>query len=98
MQQSNTATKSISESGVYILYTEEEGGDFRYVAKHSDEETLKLYEETVKSGILIYQIGDQIFKIRPAYIRLAGTIRDFDFVLGRSRHDHPTNKERRGDE
>lgn len=71
---------------LHILYTQEEGGDFHsYISKNSDEETRQLYEDTVKSGILMYQVGDRIIKIKPAYIVLGEVSEDYDFVLGRSR-------------
>lgn len=71
----------------YILYTEEEGGDFHTIACHTDEETQKLFDSTVKNKFLIHATGDggRIIKIRPAYIALVGTVSDFDFVTGKPR-------------
>lgn len=70
---------------LHILYTEEEGGDFHYIAKHSDEETRQFFQDTVKSGYLIHSIGDRTIKVAPAYICLAEIAEDFDFVLKKSR-------------
>jgi hypothetical protein len=71
---------------LHILYTQEEGGDFHsYISKISDEETRQLYEDTVKSGILMYQVGDRIIKIKPAYIALGEVKEDYDFILGKTR-------------
>lgn len=73
---------------LHILYTEEEGGDFHefhYIAKNSDEDTKKLYDDTVKSGTLLYSIGDRTVNIRPAYIALVKDVDGFDFVLKKRR-------------
>lgn len=73
------------ENRLHILYTEEEGGDFRYIAKPTDEETLKLFEETVKTGRLLYSIGDRIINIRPAYIALGEIFDGYDFIIKKRR-------------
>lgn len=77
---------------LHILYTEEEGGDFRefhYIAENSDQKTRELFERTVESGQLMYSIGDRTINIKPAYLSLVETIDDFDFVLGRTRIEPP---------
>jgi len=79
---------------LHILYTEEEGGDFRefhYIAENSDKKTRELYETAVKSGQLMYSIGDRTVNIKPAYISLVETTEDFDFVLGRTRMEPPVH-------
>lgn len=75
----------MQDNRLYVLYTEEEGGDFHYVAKNTDEETKQLYEDTVKTGRLLYTIGDRVINIRPAYICLGKDIDGYDFVLKRRR-------------
>lgn len=70
---------------LHILYTEEEGGDFKFIAKHTDEETRQFYDEIVKSGYLIHSIGDKTIKVAPAYICLSQEIDGYDFVLKRRR-------------
>jgi len=70
---------------LHILYTEEEGGDFKFIAKHSDEATRQFYEETVKTGYLIHSIGDKTIKVSPAYICLSEEIDGYDFVIKRRR-------------
>lgn len=77
---------------LHILYTEEEGGEFRefhYIAENSDEKTRELFEETIKSKRLLFSIGDRTINITPAYICLVETKEDFDFVLGRTRIEPP---------
>jgi len=73
----------------YILYTEEEGGEFRIVdkviAKHTPEDTEEFFKETVKSGVLLYSVGDRTIKIKPKYMALVELTDDFDFVLGKKR-------------
>lgn len=78
---------------LHILYTEEEGGDFHYIAKHSDEETRQLFEDSVKARYLIHQIGDRTIRVAPAYMILAEIVEDFDFVLGRTRQEAPEHKD-----
>ena len=78
---------------LYILYTEEEGGEFHYFAKHTDEETRTLFDEVIKSKRLNYQIGDRIINISPAYIVLGEAVADFDFVLGKTRMETKKEKE-----
>lgn len=73
---------------LHILYTEEEGGDFQefhYIAKHSDEETQKMYDDAVKSGRLLFSIGDRTINIAPAYICLVKDVDGYDFVLKKRR-------------
>jgi hypothetical protein len=70
---------------VHILYTEEEGGDFQYIALETYEKTVELFAKTVESGHLLFTIGDRIINIRPAYICLVETIDDFDFSSKRTR-------------
>ena len=70
---------------LHILYTEEEGGDFHYIAKHDDEETRAFFEDVKKTGYLIHSIGDRTIKVAPAYICLAEVADDYDFVLKNSR-------------
>lgn len=71
----------------HILYTEDEGGDFKYIAKNTDEETMELFKRTVETKQLLFQVGDVITSISPAYICLVQLKEDFDFVLGRSRDE-----------
>lgn len=70
---------------LHILYTQEEGGDFFQIAKHSDEETRLMFSETQQTGFMLYQVGDRIVKIKPAYIALVEVVEDYDFVLKDSR-------------
>lgn len=82
MAKSNDKTK-------YILYTEEQGGDFRIVdkvvAKHDPQDTEEFFNETKKSGILLFTVGDRTIRIKPKYMALVEVADDFDFVLGRAR-------------
>lgn len=81
---------------LHILYTEEEGGDFHeyhYIAQNSDEKTRELFNDTVKSGRLLYSIGDRTINISPAYVCLVETVDDFDFVLGKTRLTPPEYKD-----
>lgn len=73
-----------------ILYTEEEGGDFHHIALHTDKETEDLFDKSVKNKRLTYSTGDRIVNIRPAYMELTETEKEFDFVLGSSRKEFST--------
>lgn len=74
---------------LHILYTEEEGGDFHYIAKHSDVETRQFFKEVIKTGYLIHSVGDKTIKVAPAYLVLAEIVDDYDFVLGQARMEAP---------
>lgn len=70
---------------LHILYTEEEGGDFRYIAKPTDAETVELFEEAIKTGRLLYSIGDRIVNIRPTYVALGEIFDGYDFIIKKRR-------------
>ena len=65
---------------IFILYTEEEGGDYKFIAKHTEEETIDFYNTTIKTGLLKFMSGQKITKLKPKYITLAKTIEDYDFI------------------
>ena len=69
----------------HILYTEDEGGAFKYLSYGSDEQGKAFYDKVVKSGRLIYQSGDRIVNIKPAYILIVEDVDGYDFVLGKRR-------------
>ena len=62
-----------------ILYTEEPGGEYKYIAKHTSEETLTFYKEILKTGTINFVKGDLIAKIRPAFVTLNERIDNYDF-------------------
>lgn len=76
-----------NEKTLYIMYTEEEGGDYHVIAENSNEKTQELFNKTVESKVLLYSLGDggRVIKVKPAYIALVTANEDFDFVLDRSR-------------
>lgn len=74
-------TYDFSMNKRFVLYTEDEGGEFRYIAQHTDEETVEFYNGVVKTGILYFKDGDRFVRIRPAYISLCSIDEGFDFIL-----------------
>lgn len=63
---------------VHILYTEEEGGNFQYLAKETDQKTRDFYELCVKSRMIDHQTGSKLIKIRPNLILLVENTKEFD--------------------
>jgi acetylornithine/succinyldiaminopimelate/putrescine aminotransferase len=77
---------------LHILYTEEEGGDFKYISFNNNEKTRQFFLDTIKTGILNHRTGDRIIRIHPAYIVLAEDSEDYDFILKRSRMKKETDE------
>lgn len=73
---------------MHILYTEDEGGSFQHIAQNTDEATKAMFDKIVRTGMVDYQTGDKIVKVRPAYVALLEVVDDMDFVIKRSRIKH----------
>lgn len=77
----------------FLLYTEDEGGDFRFISKHSDEDTQKWYKEIIETGVLQYRTGDRAIKIKPAYVAICSFDEGFDFIINKYRPESEASKE-----
>lgn len=64
---------------VHILYTEEEGGNFQYLAKEDDQATIDFYNLTVKKGVLEHTQGSRLIRIKPNLMCLVRNFEEFDF-------------------
>ena len=63
----------------HILFTREEGGDFEYIGFWND--TVKKFDEAIKTGVLKYKIGDEEVVIKLAYILLVRGKEEHDFII-----------------
>lgn len=69
----------------HILYTEDEGGAFKYYALHSDKETVALFHKIIAERRFEYRMGDKVIRIVPAYVTLLDDVDGFDFVINKHR-------------
>lgn len=69
----------------HILYTEDEGGNFKYIAYASDEETIEKFNEIIVKRRFEFRSSDKITRIVPAYIALVEDIDGYDFILNKHR-------------
>lgn len=69
----------------HILYTEEEGGNFKYIAYKSDEETVAKFHEIIEKRRFEFRTSDKITRVIPAYIALVEDVDGYDFVINKRR-------------
>lgn len=63
---------------VHMLYTEEEGGDFRYIAKDTEQDTIDFYNLCVQKGMIEHYTGSKIIRIRPVLMLLVKNTEEWD--------------------
>ncbi len=82
----------------HILYTEDEGGAFKYYSKHTDEETVAEFNKIIKERKFEFRTGYKVVRISPSYIVLVEDVDGYDFVansgrMGKVYYGRPVAKE-----
>lgn len=77
----------------FIVYTKDEHGEFNFLARHTDEETDKLYRQILDTKLINMTLGDKVLRLKPPYVGLAEITEDFDFILNKSREVPEVTKE-----
>ncbi len=66
----------------HILYTTEEGGEYKYTKSDSDEDTVRLYNNLRETGEIAFKTGDyEPIPQKLAFIMLLEEIDHWDFIL-----------------
>lgn len=78
------------EMGEYILYTEEEGGEFRILIDYSYLD----FQKILQKGYLEYRLGDGTTRVRPAFITHSSIGWGYDFRIAELNGERKTPKRR----
>lgn len=63
---------------VHMLYTEEEGGEYRYIAKDTEQETIDFYNLCVQKGFIEHFQGSKIIRVAPVFMMLVRNFEEWD--------------------
>lgn len=63
---------------VHMLYTEEEGGEYRYLAKDTEQETIDFYNLCVSKGMIEHFQGSKIIRVKPVLMMLVKNTDEWD--------------------
>lgn len=75
----------------FLLYTEREGGDFKFIADFSWGQ----YYNLLKKGYFTHRLGDGTVKIYPAYATICEALEGYDFRIAELNGEKKEKKPRK---